>query len=85
MPEVTPELLRKQQAAKERLVGEILVAGEPVRSQAELLFTIMGITPLVALAPVAHVAEVERSKTLRKTNAYLTLVSRGFSGRPSAG
>ena len=70
--------------AKERLATEILLAGEPLRSQVELLISIKGVTLLVALAFLADVADVQRVRTLRKMNAYLGLVPRaGNSGGKS--
>jgi hypothetical protein len=48
--ELTLEVLWKVEEAKERLAGEILVAGEQLKSQMELLISIKGITPLIALA-----------------------------------
>jgi hypothetical protein len=55
---------------------EILRIGKPLKDQVELLITIRRITPLTALAFVAHVGDVHRSKTLRNMNAYLGLVPR---------
>jgi len=84
--ELTLQVLRKVVEAKERLAGEILVAGEPLRSQVELLISIKGVTPLIALAFLADVADIRRFRTLRKMNAYLGLVPRasnsGGKSRP---
>jgi transposase len=74
--ELTLQVLGKVQEAKERLAAEILAAGEPLKSQVELLITIKGVTPLIALAFLADVADVRRFRTLRKMNAYLGLVPR---------
>ena len=50
----------------------------------ELLISIKGITPLIALASLADVADVRRFTTPRKMNAYLGLVPRaGKSGGKS--
>ena len=74
--ELTLQVLWKAEEAKERLATEILVAGEPLKSQVELLISIKGITPLIALAFLADVADIRRFRTLRKMNAYLGLVPR---------
>jgi transposase len=84
--ELTLQVLWKVEEAKERLATEILLAGEPLRSQVELLISIKGVTPLIALAFLADVADIQRFKTLRKMNAYLGLVPRasnsGGKSRP---
>ena len=84
--ELTLQVLWKVAEAKERLAVEILLAGEPLKSQAELLISIKGVTPLIALAFLADVADVRRFRTLRKMNAYLGLVPRasnsGGKSRP---
>jgi transposase len=74
--EVSLRLLWNVEEAKQRLASEILLAGEPLRSQVELLITIKGVTPLIALAFLADVADVRRFRTLRKMSAYLGLVPR---------
>jgi transposase len=70
------EILWKVEELKERLAGEILLAGEPLKSQVGLLISIKGVTPLLALAFLADVADIRRFRTLRKMNAYLGLVPR---------
>lgn len=41
-----------------------------------MLISIKGVTPLIALAFLADVADIRRFRTLRKMNAYLGLVPR---------
>jgi transposase len=74
--ELTLQVLWKVGAAKERLATEILLGGEALKSQVELLISIKGVTPLIALAFLADVADIRRFRTLRKMNAYLGLVPR---------
>jgi len=74
--EVTLQVLWKIVEAKERLATEILLVGEPLKSQVELLISIKGVTPLIAFAFLADVGDVRRFRTLRKMNAYLGLVPR---------
>ena len=85
--EVTLQVLWRVEEAKERLAAEILLAGEPLRSQVELLISIKGVTPLIALAFLADVADIRRFRTLRKMNAYLGLVPRAKNsgGKERAG
>jgi transposase len=45
-----------------------------------LLITIKGIAPIVALAFLADIGDIERFPTLRKMNAYLGLVPRVVEG-----
>ena len=52
-------------------MAEILLGGEPLKSQVELLISIKGVTPLIALAFLADVVDIRRFRTLRKMNAYL--------------
>jgi len=84
--ELTLGLLDKVEEAKEQLVAEILIAGESLKSQVELLISIKGVTPLIALAFLADMADIRRFKTLRKMSAYLGLVPRaddsGGKSRP---
>ena len=42
--ELTLQVLWRVEEAKERLAGEILLAGEPLKSQVELLVSIKGVT-----------------------------------------
>ena len=53
----------------------------------ELLISIKGVTPLIALAFLADVADVRRFRTVRKMNAYLGLVPRAKNsgGKERAG
>lgn len=59
---------------KNKIVQEILFAGEGFQKQVLLLITIRGITPLVALAFLSDVGDITRFKSARKMNAYLGLV-----------
>jgi len=59
---------------KEKLAEGILLAGATFQKQVELLITIRGITPLVALAFLADIGEINRFSSTRKMNAYLGLV-----------
>ncbi len=61
---------------KGRIRKEILLAGEPLKDRVKLLMTIKGIAPLVALAFLADIGDIERFPTLRKMNAYPGLVPR---------
>ena len=70
------ELLWRIEEEKERIRKEILLTGEPLKGAVKLLITIKGITPLVALAFLADIGDIERFPTLRKMNAYLGLVPR---------
>ncbi len=72
--EMILELLWKALEQKERIGNEILLAGEELEGQVELLISIRGITPLTALAFLADVADIKRFKTVRKLNSYLGLV-----------
>ena len=85
--EVTLQILWKVEEAKERMAGEILLAGEPLERQVELPIGIKGGTPLIALAFLADVADIRRFRTLRKMNAYLGLVPRAKNsgGKERAG
>ena len=74
--EMNQSLLWTVLEKKQQMVTEILLAGEPLRKQVELLITIKGISPLTALAFLADVGDVRRFKTTRKMNAYLGLVPR---------
>lgn len=74
--QISLKLLWKIQETKEQLARSILLAGEPLKSQVELLISIKGITPLSALAFLADIGDVNRFKKLKKMNAYLGLVPR---------
>ncbi len=84
--QVSLELLWKIEEAKGEISKEIILTGEPLRDDVNLLITIKGITPLTALAFLADVADINRFKKLRKMNAYLGLVPRskdsGGKSRP---
>lgn len=71
---VSLELLWKIEEAKEKMSNEIILTGEPLRDDVELLITIKGITPLTALAFLADIADINRFKSLKHMNAYLGLV-----------
>ena len=73
---VSLELLWKIEKAKEDINKEIILTGEPLQDDVELLITIKGITSLIALAFLADVADINRFKSLKHMNAYLGLVPR---------
>lgn len=73
---ISLDLLWRIEEEKGRIKKEILLTGEPLHEAVKLLITIKGITPLVALAFLADVGDIERFPTLRKMNAYLGLVPR---------
>lgn len=68
------ELLRNLLERKEKLTEAILLAGATFQKQVELLITIRGITPLVSLAFLADIGDINRFSSTRKMNAYLGLV-----------
>jgi transposase len=68
------ELLQNLLERKEVINREIILAGADFQKQVELLITIRGITPLVALAFLADIGDISRFKSTRKMNAYLGLV-----------
>jgi transposase len=68
------ELLRSLPERKEKLTESILLAGATFQKQVELLITIRGITPLVAMAFLADIGDINRFSSTRKMNAYLGLV-----------
>jgi transposase len=70
------ELLWRVEEEKERIRKEILLRGEPLKEAVKLLITIKGVAPLVALAFLADVGDIERFSSSRKMNAYLGLVPR---------
>jgi transposase len=72
--QVSLELLWKIEEAKGKMSNEIILTGESLRDDVELLITIKGITPLSALAFLADIAYINRFKSLKHMNAYLGLV-----------
>lgn len=68
------ELLRNLLERKEKLTEAILLAGAGFQKQVELLITIRGMTPLVSLAFLADIGDINRFSSTRKMNAYLGLV-----------
>ena len=73
---ISLELLWKTEELKAQLVRAIVLAGESLKSQVEILISITGITPLSALAFPADIADVTRFKKLKKMSAYPGLVPR---------
>ncbi len=71
------ELLWRVEEEKERIVEDIIIAGEPLKEAVKLLMTIKGIPPLTALAFLADVGDINRFKKQKKMNAYLGLVPKG--------
>lgn len=70
------ELLWKIEEIKAQIARAILLTGEPMKNQVELLISVKGITPLSALAFLSDIADVKRFKKLKKMSAYLGLVPR---------
>jgi len=70
------ELLWKVKEEKDRIMGEILLAGKSLKGAVKLLITIKGIAPLVALAFLADIGDIIGLRILRKMNAYLGIVPR---------
>jgi len=52
------ELLWKVKEEKDRIMGEILLAGKSLKGAVKLLITIKGIAPLVALAFLADIGDI---------------------------
>ena len=59
---------------KKNLEQQIIQYGEFLREEVELLMTIRGVSPLLALGFLADVGEITRFSSIRKLNAYLGLV-----------
>jgi transposase len=74
--QINLEVLWKVEEQKKNLKKEILLAGKPFTDEVKPLITVLGITPLTALAFLADVADIRRFKTLRNMNAYHGLVPR---------
>ncbi len=74
--EVALELLWKTTEQKERIHNEILLAGEPLKDQVEILMSIRGVSALIALAFLADVGDIRRFPTVRRLSAYLGLAPR---------
>lgn len=70
------DILKMIKNKKEELVNLILFTGEPLSAQVKLLITIKGITPLLALAFLSDVADVNRFTKLKAMNAYLGVCPR---------
>jgi transposase len=68
------DLLWLIETNKEKLKEEILRQGEYLKDDVELLMSIKGVSPLVALAFLADVWEITRFSSQRKLNAYLGVV-----------
>ena len=65
------ELLWFIEEKKKQLVDKIYQTGEPYKGEVILLISIKGVTPLLALAFLADVADVSRFRKLKEMNAYL--------------
>ena len=59
---------------KEIVKREIYKAAEPLNEKVKLLITIKGVSPLLAMAFLSDIGDIERFKTVRKFNAYLGVV-----------
>jgi len=65
---------------KKELMGkEILAQGAFLREEIELLLTIRGMSPLLALAFLADVGDIRRFRSQRRLNAYLGVVPSTYS------
>jgi hypothetical protein len=72
--DVSLQLFWCLEEAKEKICGEIFLAGEPLKEKVKLLMTIRGISALIALAFLADVGDIGRFKSVGKMNAYLGVV-----------
>jgi len=61
---------------KEILKREIYKAGTPFKSEIELLVTIKGVTPLLALAFLSDIGDITRFSNVRGFSAYLGVAPR---------
>jgi transposase len=59
---------------KELIAKEIIKAGEFLQDQVRLLISIKGVSPLVALAFLSDVGDINRFSSQKKLNSYLGLV-----------
>ena len=59
---------------KNSLKAEIYQAGRPLQAQVQLLISIRGVTPLLALAFLSEVGDITRFPTTRKMHSYLGVV-----------
>jgi len=71
---VNLDLLWMVQKKKEQIKNEIYRFGNFLQDQVQLLITIKGVSPLLALAFLADVADVKRFKKQKQMNAYLGVV-----------
>ena len=60
--------------AKDKINKEIILTGEPLRDDVNLLITIRGVTPLTALASLSDIGYITRFGSLRNMSACLGLV-----------
>lgn len=60
--------------SKEKIKKAILYFGKVFKKEIEILISIKGVSPFMALAFLADVADVKRFKKLRQMNAYLGVV-----------
>ncbi len=74
--ETTIEILYLLKDKKEAIKQEIFLAGETLKEKIELLITIKGVSPLLALAFLSDVGDVTKFKKLKQMNAYLGVVPR---------
>jgi transposase len=67
-------LLMNLEEKKEALKTEIYQAGKPFEAQVKLLLSIRGVTPLLALAFLSEVGDIQRFRSARKMHSYLGVV-----------
>jgi transposase len=68
------EMIWMAEANKKRVQQEILKEGDLLQPQVELLISIKGVSPLVALAFLSDVGDITRFSSQKKLNAYLGVV-----------
>jgi transposase len=68
------EMVWIAEKSKKALVNEILRAGEYLKESVELLISIKGVSPFIALAFLSDVGDITRFSNQKKLNAYLGLV-----------
>jgi transposase len=64
---------------KESMEKEILSQGAFLQKEVELLLTIRGMSPILALAFLADVGDIRRFRSFRRLNAYLGVVPSTYS------
>jgi transposase len=68
------EMIWVAEKHKKVLIAEIIKTGEYLKESVELLISIKGVSPFVALAFLADIGDINRFSNQKKLNAYLGLV-----------